>query len=75
MAAAGGHWTKRKSGPNKGKARFVTKKKGKQSASGATTKRNVRVESENGSHYLTVNGERWARFNKLEDAHAAAQGL
>jgi hypothetical protein len=70
MAAAGGHWTKRK-----GTLRFVAKKKGKPSRSSAPTKRNVRVESENGSHYVTVNGDRWARFNKLEDAHAAAQGL
>jgi hypothetical protein len=45
------------------------------SGSSATTKRNVIVESENGSHYVTVNGQRWARFDKLEHAHAAAQGL
>jgi hypothetical protein len=68
MAAAGGHCVKRK-----GKARFVAKKK--QSASGATTKRNVRVESENGSHYVVVDGQRWARFDRLDHAHAAAQGI
>jgi hypothetical protein len=69
MAAAGGHWIKRK-----GKARFVAKKS-KRSTSSATTKRSVRVQSENGSHYVVVDGQRWARFDRLDHAHAAAQGI